>query len=41
MQGMPLKNLELDLGSMREEIQRLDRVDDADRAIAMQKVTHL
>ena len=39
--GVALKNLELDLGSMREEIWRLDQVDNANRASAMQKVTHL
>ena len=41
MQEVALKNLELDLGSMHEEIRWLDQVDKADRASAMQKVTHL
>ena len=41
MQDVALKDLEFDVGSMRKEIQWLDQVDDADRASAMQKVTHL
>ena len=40
-QGVALKNLELDLGSMCEEIQGLDQVDDANRAASMQKMTQL
>ena len=35
MQDVALKNLELDVGSIQEEIRRLDQVDDADRALAM------
>ena len=34
MQEAALKNLELDVASMREEIRRLEQVDDADRASA-------
>ena len=40
-QDVALKNLELNVGSMREEIWQLDQVDDADRVSAMQKLTHL
>ena len=41
IQDAALKNLELDLGFMREDIWRLDQVDDTDRASAMQNLTHL
>ena len=41
MQGLALKNFEIDFGSMHEEIRWLDQVDDADRATPTQKVTHL
>ena len=41
MQGVVLKNLELSLGSMLEEICWLDQVDDTNQAAETQKVTHL
>ena len=34
VQDVTLKDLELDVGSMREEIRQLDQVDDADWALA-------
>ena len=36
-----LKDLELDVGSMRKEIRQLVQVDDADVTLAMRKVTLL
>ena len=41
MQGAALKDLEIDVGTMREELQKLGQVDDADRKAAKQSVTHL
>ena len=41
MQGIALKDLEIDVGTMREELQKLGQVDDADRKAAIQSVTHL
>lgn len=41
MQLVGLKNLELDLGLMREEIRRLDKIDETSRATTTQKVTQL
>ena len=36
-----MKDLEIDVGAMREELQQLGQVDDADRKAAKQSVTHL
>ena len=41
VQGTALKDLEIDVGAMREELQKLGQVDDADRKAAKQSVTHL
>ena len=41
MQGIPLKDLEVDVGAMREELQTLAQVDDANQKVATQSVTHL
>ena len=41
MQGIALKDLEVDVVAMREELQTLAQVDDADRKVATQSVTHL
>ena len=41
MQGTVLKDLEVDVGTMREELQTLAQVDDANRKAATQSVTHL
>ena len=40
-QGIALKDLEIDVGTMREELKILGQVDDADRKAAKQSVTHL
>ena len=36
-----MKDLEIDVGTMREELKILGQVDDADRKAAKQSVTHL
>ena len=36
-----LKNLEVDVGAMQEELQKLGQVDDADWKAAIQSMTHL
>ena len=41
MQGTTLQDMEVDMGSMREEIRRLDWVDEVDRVIVTQKVAYL
>ena len=41
MWGTALKDLEIDVGAMREELQKLGQVDDADWKAAKQSVTHL
>ena len=41
MQGTALKDLEIDVGAMPEELQKLGQVDDANRKAATQSVTHL
>ena len=41
MQGTALKDLEIDVGTMREELKILGQVDDANRKAAKQSVTHL
>ena len=41
MQGTALKDLEIDVGTMREELKILGQVDDADWKAAKQDVTHL
>ena len=41
MQGTTLKDLEIDVGTMREELKILGQVNDADRKAAKQSVTHL
>ena len=40
-QAAALHDLEIDVGTMREELQKLGQVDDADRKAARQSVTHL
>ena len=41
MQGIALKDLEIDIGTMQEELKILGQVDDADQKAAEQSVTHL
>ena len=41
MQGTALKDLEIDVGTMCEELKILGQVDDADQKAAKQSVTHL
>ena len=41
MQGTALKDLEIDIGTMREELKILGQVDDIDWKAAAQSVTHL
>ena len=41
MQGIALKDLEIDVGTMSEDLKILGQVDDADRKAAKQSVTHL
>ena len=41
MQGIALKDLKIDVGTMREELKILGQVDDADWKAAKQSVTHL
>ena len=41
MHGTALKDLEVDVGAMREELQMLAQVDDANWKVATQSVTHL
>ena len=41
MQGIALKDLEIDVDTMREELKISGQVDDADRKAAKQSVTHL
>ena len=41
MQRIVLKDLEIDVGAMHEELQKLSQVDDTNRKAATQSVTHL
>ena len=41
MQGTALKDLEIDVGTMQEELKILGQVDEVDRKAAKQSVTHL
>ena len=41
MQGIALKDLEIDVGTMHEELKILGQVDDVDRKAAKQSVNHL
>ena len=41
MQATALKDLEINVGTMREDLKILGQVDDADRKAAKQSVTHL
>ena len=41
MQGTALKDLEIDFGTMQEELRHLGQVDDTNQKVAAQSVTHL
>ena len=41
MQGIALKDLEIDIGTMRKELKILGQVDDIDWKVAAQSMTHL